>query len=63
MKEYRKNHREKRKELLRSLAPKFEDCKIVDILVIPRLIDMKDFRGSEKEMRETIEYLYTNDGR
>lgn len=66
MKEYRKEYREKQKEFLRPanrqrLREQFGE--ILDIIVKPRSVDMKEFRGSEEEMRGAIEYLYANDGR
>jgi hypothetical protein len=66
MKEYRKEYREKQKEFLRpanrqQLREQFGG--ILDIIVKPRSVDMKEFRGSEEEMRGAIEYLYANNGR
>jgi hypothetical protein len=66
MKEYRKEYREKQKEFLRPanrqrLREQFVE--IIDVIVKPRSVDMKEFTGSEKEMRRSIEYLYANDGR
>jgi hypothetical protein len=66
MKEYRKEYREKQKEFLRPanrqrLREQFVE--ILDIIVKPQSVDMKEFRGSEEEMRGAIEYLYANDGR
>jgi hypothetical protein len=66
MKEYRKEYREKQKEFLRPanrqrLREQF--VRIVDVVVKPRSVDMKEFSGSEEEMRRAIEYLYRNDGR
>lgn len=66
MKEYRKEYREKQKEFLRPenrqrLREQFVE--ILDVIVKPRSVDMKEFRGSEEEMWGAIEYLYANDGR
>ena len=66
MKEYRKEYREKQKEFLRPanrqrLREQFVE--ILDVVVKPRSVDMKEFSGSEEEMRRAIEYLYRNDGR
>jgi hypothetical protein len=66
MKEYRKEYREKQKEFLRPanrqrLREQFVE--ILDVVVKPRSVDMKEFSGSEEEMRRAIEYLYANDGR
>ena len=66
MKEYRKEYREKQKEFLRPanrqrLREQF--VRILDVIVKPRSVDMKEFSGSEEEMRRAIEYLYRNDGR
>jgi hypothetical protein len=66
MKEYRKEYNEKQTEFLRPankqrLREQFVE--IVDVIVKPRSVDMKEFRGSEEQMRFAIEYLYANDGR
>ncbi|KAF8853629.1 hypothetical protein BDZ45DRAFT_657717 [Acephala macrosclerotiorum] len=66
MSEYRKEYREKQKEFLRpenrqQLRKQFVG--ILDVVVKPRSVDMKEFRGSEEKLRRDIEYLYANDGR
>lgn len=66
MKEYRRDYREKHKEVFRPenrerLREQF--IELVDVIVTPRSVDMKEFKGSEEEMRSSIEYLYANDGR
>ena len=66
MKEYRKEYREKRKECMRPEKRQWireNFAEIVDIIVAPRSVDMKEFRGSEEEMRVAVESLYANDGR
>jgi hypothetical protein len=66
MKEYRKEYREKQKEFLRPANRqrlREEFVRILDVIVKPRSVDMKEFSGSEEEMRRAVEYLYTNDGR
>jgi hypothetical protein len=66
MKEYRKAYAEKRKAWM-SPENKPELRKgfigLVDVIIAPQSVDMKEFNGSEEEMREKIEYLYANDGR
>jgi hypothetical protein len=66
MSEYRKEFRELQKEFLkRENLPlrRTQFCEIVDIIVKPQLVDMKDFEGSDKEKEDAIEHLYANDGR
>jgi hypothetical protein len=66
MKEYRKEYNEKRKEFWNPAnLPKLREafCEILDVIVAPRPVDMKEFRGSEEELRNAIESFYTNDGR
>lgn len=66
MKEYRKEYREKQKEFFKpENRPWIREnfVKILDVIVAPRSVDMKEFRGSEEEMRGAIESLYANDGR
>lgn len=66
MEEYRKEYNEKQKEFL---APaniqllRKEPMKIIDVIIKPRSVDMKGFRGDDKKMRAAIEHLYANDGR
>ncbi|KAH8802943.1 hypothetical protein F5884DRAFT_491038 [Xylogone sp. PMI_703] len=66
MDEYRREYREKQKEFLsvenrQKLREQFAG--IADIIIIPRAVDMKEFRGSEQQMRDAIEKYYANDGR
>jgi hypothetical protein len=66
MKEYRKQYREKQKEFLSPENRKWvreNFVKIIDMIIKPRSVDMKEFEGSEEEMRDAIEDLYANDGR
>jgi hypothetical protein len=66
MKEYRKAYAEKFKEWMspENIAELREGfIKVVDVVIAPRLVDMKEFNGLEEDMREKIEYLYANDGR
>jgi hypothetical protein len=66
MKEYRKEYREKQKELLKPENKQWfreNFIEISDIIITPRSVDMKEFRGEEGEMRGAIEFLYANDGR
>jgi hypothetical protein len=66
MKEYRKEYREKQEEFLRPenrQRPMEQSLEICDIIVRPRSVNMKEFRGLEEEMPHAIEYLYANDGR
>ncbi|KAH8599477.1 hypothetical protein B0O99DRAFT_724679 [Bisporella sp. PMI_857] len=66
MKEYREEYREKQKESFKAanlswLREQFV-C-VLDIIGHPRAVDMKNFTGSEEELRNAIESLYANDGR
>lgn len=66
MEEYRKEYNEKQKEFWRpENIPRLREqfVEICDVIIKPRLVDMKEFRGDEEEMRGAIEYLYANDGR
>jgi hypothetical protein len=66
MKEYRNEYREKQKEFLSpENRPQLREqfVRILDVIVKPRSVNMKEFQGSEEEMRGVIEYLYANDGR
>jgi hypothetical protein len=66
MKEYREAYAEKRKAWLSpenrvELRKEFKG--LVDVIIAPQSVDMKEFNGSEEEKRKKIEYLYANDGR
>jgi len=66
MKEYRQAYAEKRKAWMspENRAELRKDfIEIVDVIIVPQSVDMKELNGSEEEMREKIEYLYANDGR
>lgn len=68
MGEYRKEYREKQKEYMSPenrprLREELKGGKLIDVIVTPRSVDMKECRGSEEEMRVAIERLYPNDGR
>ena len=66
MEEYRKEYNEKQKEFMAPANRKFirENFEgIIDVIIKPRSVDMKEFRGDDKKMRAAIEYLYANDGR
>lgn len=66
MKEYRNEYRKKQKEFF---GPENRQWlrenigEIADIIVVPRPVDMMEYRGSEKEMQRAIETFYANDGR
>ena len=62
MDEYRKRYREHQKEKMKTLK-KEDFVKILDVIIAPRSVDMKEFNGTEKEMARAIEYLHANDGR
>ncbi len=66
MSEYRKEYNEKDKQFM-SLENRTKlrniPFEIVDVLIKPRSVDMKGFRGSEEEMQRATEFLYANDGR
>lgn len=66
MEEYRKDYNEKqkhfwRRENLPLLRKQFMG--IEDVIVRPRSVDMREFRGDEKRLQQEIEFLYANDGR
>jgi len=66
MKEYRQAYAEKRKARMspENRAQLRKDfIEVVDVIIVPQSVDMKEFNGSEEEMQEKIEYLYANDGR
>jgi hypothetical protein len=63
---YRKEYREKQKAFLRAANREavMEDfVGIIDVIIKPRWVNMKEFRGSDQELQTAIELLYENDGR
>jgi hypothetical protein len=62
MDEYRKRYREEQKEQMKTWK-KEDFVGILDVIIAPRSVDMKEFNGTDKEIARAIEYLYANDGR
>jgi hypothetical protein len=65
MDDYRKEYREKQKAFLRAAnreAVRKDFVEILGVVIKPRWVDMKEFRGSDEELQIAIELLYTNDG-
>ena len=59
---YREHYRRERKEWLKNV--KKEDFKeIIDIIVMPPSVDMKEIKGTDHEVAAAIGRLYANDGR
>ena len=63
MDEYRKSYREQQKEDMKTWKKKENFVEILDVIIAPRSVDMKEFNGTDKEIARAIEDLYANDGR
>jgi hypothetical protein len=62
MQEYREHYRKQHDEFLRKVT-KADFQGIIDVVTVPRSVDMTDLRGTNQEVAADIDQLYANDGR
>jgi hypothetical protein len=64
MKEYRELFRKRQGEYLRKFTKEdFKDAKILDIIIAPQSINMREIGGTDEDVAAAIERFYENDGR
>jgi hypothetical protein len=62
MQKYRKDYRRRHDEFLKEVTK--EDLKgILDVIVVPRAVDMTTITGTDREVAAAIDRFYANDGR
>ena len=62
MQEYRERFQKRREEFFRKTT-KADFKGIIDFIVVPRSVDMKEIRGTDQEVATAVDRLYANDGR
>ena len=62
MQEYREYYRKRHDEIFRKVT-KADFREILDIITVPRSVDMTEIRGTDQEVAAAIDHLYANDGR
>lgn len=66
LKEYRKHYRKHHEEFLREKKKthkSIKDVEIMDVIVGPQPVNMREIRGTNGDVAKAIDRLYANDGR
>ena len=66
LKEYREHYRKHHEEFLREKKKthkSIKDVEIMDVIVGPQPVNMREFRGTHGDVAKAIDRLYANGGR